>query len=261
MVKRQLEKLDPNEAEFEESGQVWTRVLTSNCTYITRFGELKVSRGLYRSVRNGPTRCPVDERFGMFDGSWTADAARLCSLLLSDQTSRFSTTFLHELGGMTPSRSKLDQLPTRINETAEANREYLEDELRCYKIPDEAVTVAVSLDGVMVKLQGESTRGARVQAAKRAGRKVGGPIGSSEASVGALTFYDAEGNRLLTRRFARMPEANKTTLKQTLREEIKRVREARPDLAIVAVSVRAPQRSNGLSRAQGGQTTHRLWGR
>ena len=240
VVERQLSAFEPDQGRRNESGEVWTRVLMSTGAYISRFGKVEVRRGLYRSVRNGPTRCPVEESFGVFDGSWTPDAARLASLLLSDQTSRFSAMFLHELGGMRPSRSKLEQLPTRINETTEANRNRLETELRCYEIPDEAVTVAVSLDGVMVKLQGKSTRGASVQAARRMGRKVGGPVGSSEAAVGALSLYDANGKRLLTRRFARMPEANKTTLKQTLREELKWIRSARPDLVTVAVSDGAP---------------------
>ncbi len=91
----------------------------------------------------------------------------------------------------------------------------------------------------MVKLQ-QSNRNIRVKEAKKAGRKVGGPVGSSEASVGSLAFYDSERNRLLTRRFARMPEANKTTLKQVLGQELERVRSARPDLVTVAVSDGAP---------------------
>ena len=141
---------------------------------------------------------------------------------------------------MTPSRTKLDRLPRRAGQTVEQNREALEATLRAsYEIPPEATTVAVLLDGVMVKLQG-SDRKEQVQRAKAEGRKVGGPIGSSEASVGALVFYDADGERLLTRRFARMPEPDKAALKACLRQELERVRQLRPDLVVVAVSDGAP---------------------
>lgn len=240
VMEQLFEALDSAATKIEEDGVVWTAVFAGPSNYVSRFGNIRVERRLYRSVRNGPTRCLMEEQFGIFDGKWTPDAARMCALLLTDQTSRFAANFLNEQGGMTPSRTMLERLPTRLNEVMEANREHLDAELRDqYTIPPEVVSVAVALDGVMVKLQG-SNRKECVKAAKNAGRKVGGPIGSSEASVGSLSFYDTEGNRVMTRRFGRMPEPNKQTLKEGLRGELERVRAIRPDLIIVAVSDGAP---------------------
>ena len=230
-----LGRLEPLDREVEEGEEVWKLAVMSSKTFTSTFGDVRIERGLYRAKRNGPTRCFVEERFGMLD-SWTSEAARLCALLLTDQTSRFAARFLSEQGAMTPPRTKLERLPTRIGQTMEAYREELNAELRRgHKVPEAAVTVAVSLDGVMVKLKGSSRR-ELVEKANEEGRKVGGPVGSREASVGALTFYDEEGERISTRRFARMPEANKSTLKQMLRAELATVLETRPDLTVVALS-------------------------
>ena len=83
----------------------------------------------------------------------------------------------------------------------------------------EAVSFAVSLDGVMVQPDEE-----RKEACWR------------EASSGTISFHDADGNRLNTLYFAQMPEAGKVTLKSQLMDEVTYIRETRPDLRLVAVA-------------------------
>ena len=61
-----------------------------------------------------------------------------------------------------------------------------------------------------------------------------------EASCGTVSFHDAEGNRLKTLSFGRMPEAGKATLKAQLAEEVAHIRKVRPDLKVVAVADAAP---------------------
>jgi hypothetical protein len=239
VMKRVLECLDEVD-EVVEEGVRWSRVTTSSRKYMTRFGTLEVTRGLYRSERNGPVRCFVEERMGILDSFWTSEAARVAMLILTDTTSRMTAHFFDELGSMNPSRSSLDRLPTRLSRTWEANREHLEAEMRdAYVIPEVAVTVAVMLDGVMIHMQ-TSTRKELKERARREGRKIAGPVGYKEASVAALAFYDVNGNRVLTRRFGRMPEPDKSTLKQILRSELEQVRRLRPELLVVAISDGAP---------------------
>jgi len=243
---RFLERLDEGPC-VELDGETWFAACRSNRTYETRFGAVTIERNLYRSERNGPTRCLVEERAGIILGGWTSDAARLACLLLSNLSSRTAASFLAEMGGLSPSRTKLQNLPSKVHALLEPARPEVEDDLRLKaEIPTEAVSVAVSLDGVMVKEQ-ISNRGERVEAAREAGRKVGGPIGSTEASVGSLSFYDVAGDRLATRRFARMPEAGKVTLKSILRAELAHIREQRPDLVVVALSDGAPNHWSFLS--------------
>ncbi|MGH8591051.1 MAG: hypothetical protein ACREXX_17510 [Gammaproteobacteria bacterium] len=79
--------------------------------------------------------------------------------------------------------------------------------------------MAVSLDGVMVPMK-DGARTQKRQEAKEQGKHTCGPAGYQEVGCGTLSFYDAEGERLSTVRFARMPEKHKATLKDTLGQEI-----------------------------------------
>jgi hypothetical protein len=54
--------------------------------------------------------------------------------------------------------------------------------------------------------------------------------------VGVISFYDAEGERLETRRYGRMPEADKVVTKSWIRKELDHIRAVRPDLKVVAIA-------------------------
>ena len=102
-------------------------------------------------------------------------------------------------------------------------------------IPSEARTAVVSLDGVMV-LTVDSDRQQKKREARARGQADKGPSGWKEASVGVISFYDANGDRLDTHRYGRMPEAGKLTTKAWLRAELAHVRAVRPELTIVALA-------------------------
>ena len=130
---------------------------------------------------------------------------------------------LRELGNMTPSKSSLDRLPKALSARWEAQRESFEASLRkSAEVPEEAVTVAVSLDGVMVPMKHDGTKHESA--------------GYREAGCATLSFYDAEGERLDTVRMARMPEPKKHTLKTTLGAELDAVLDQRPRLSVVKLA-------------------------
>ena len=137
---------------------------------------------------------------------------------------------------MAPSKSSLDRLPKALSARWEANREPFESTLRDVSVvPDEAVTVAVSLDGVMVPMK-DGCRANKRERSRAAGRRTNGPAGYREASCATLSFYDAEGERLDTLSMGRMPEPKKATLKTMLSAELDAVLGKRPDLHIVTVA-------------------------
>ncbi len=137
---------------------------------------------------------------------------------------------------MTPSKSSLDRLPKQLSGRWEAERERFEAALRAEEtVPPEAVTMAVSLDGVMVPMK-DGARTQKRQEAQEQGKHTCGPAGYQEVGCGTLSFYDAEGERLSTVRLARMPEKHKATLKDTLSEEIAAVLGQRPDLTLVKLA-------------------------
>ncbi len=115
-------------------------------------------------------------------------------------------------------------------------------------VPLEAVTVAVSLDGVMVPMK-DGGRAQKRDEAKAQGKHTCGPAGHSEVGCGTLSFYDAEGDRLSTVRMARMPESHKASLKTMLTQEIETVLSQRPDLTLVKLADGARDNWTYLSTA------------
>lgn len=236
VVAEVLRSLDPDGTELEIDGRRYWQTLRASREYVCSFGRVTVERGLYRCVRNGPTICPLERRAQIIESFWTPRAARLAALSVSDMTPNRAAQFFAEVGLMAPSRSSLDRLPKLLNEIWESDREHNDALLRASdSVPPEAKTVAISLDGVMVSMRSgeKAAKKARTRAQGRADK---GPAGQSEVGCGTMTFYDAEGERLATRRFARMPEPNKRTLKQQLDAELQHVRAQRPDLTVVAVA-------------------------
>lgn len=68
---------DEGEAEEPDvvvaDGEVWRTALIAAKTYQSTRGPLRVTRKLYRSIRNGPTRCFFEERRGVIQGVCTQD--------------------------------------------------------------------------------------------------------------------------------------------------------------------------------------------
>jgi hypothetical protein len=235
MMRRRLEALGPQD-DFEEDGVAWSRAVKSRLRVMTMFGPVAVERWLFRERRNGPTRCPVSERAPLMDGFWTEQAAKIGALAVAEMPMERAERFFADAGLMPASRSSLLRLVGWLSDLWEGDRRENEQALREeIAVPDEAVLVTVSLDGVMV-LMTDSDKEARKAAARAEGQADKGPAGWREASVGVIAFYDAEGDRLQTRRYGRMPEADKVATKSWLRDELEFIRKQRPGLKIVALA-------------------------
>jgi hypothetical protein len=141
------------------------------------------------------------------------------------------------MGGMSPSSSSLDRLPKKVGGRWEADRKDFDQLLRDDEsVPAEATTVAIGLDGVMVPVNDPDSSRKGAGARDRRGRKGQRPGTHRETACAAISFYDADGERLLTRRFARMPEKKKHVLKTMILEEVGRILAERPDLKLVKVA-------------------------
>ena len=98
-------------------------------------------------------------------------------------------------------------------------------ELRAQEdLPDAAVSVLASLDGVMVHMKAEAADGKTTEAGWR------------EASCGVVALVDNEGNMLESRYFGRFPEAGKKNLKSQLKAEVSYWIGRKPDLKLAVVA-------------------------
>ncbi|XYH94934.1 hypothetical protein ACMHYB_45045 [Sorangium sp. So ce1128] len=137
---------------------------------------------------------------------------------------------------MQPSKSSLDRLPKQLSGEWEAQRESFEKTVRAGDIvPVEAVTVAVSLDGVLVPMRDGGREEKRARTAAE-GRPASGPAGYQEVGCGTVSFYDEAGGRLSTVKIGRMPEFKKSTLKKILTEKLGAALAQRPELKLVTVA-------------------------
>jgi hypothetical protein len=95
--------------------------------------------------------------------------------------------------------------------------------------------MAVSLDGVMTPMR-DGQHQAKRQDAVSKGKSPSGPEGYQEVGCATVSYYDRLGERLVTRRMARMPEPHKATLKKQLSAEVMGALSQRPNLQVVKVA-------------------------
>jgi len=230
-----LERLDVDAPYVVIEGRRHHRVLRGPQRYTTAAGPVVVERTLYRAGKERAV-VPMERRAGVVEGQWTPRAARLMSLASAHLSAEEAERVFRELGRMQPSKSSLDRLPKRLSARWEAERGEFETSLRAgHRVPEGAVTMAASLDGVMVPMK-DGEREAKRARARADGKRQKGPAGYQEAGCATLSFFDAEGERLETIRLARMPEARKATLKGMLSAEASAALAQRPELRVVKLA-------------------------
>ena len=238
-----IEQRDDGARSIRREGRSWYRLARSRGSLTCLLGHLGYDRHRYRNdgVRN--SLCPVDESLGLLSGSMTRPAGKLAMRLVAELPCRTSSILLREAGGMDPSVSTLQRV---LGETHWAWQDVEEEafaELRSgERVPDEATSVALSLDGAMVLL-----RSGEDPASGGDDRRCGSS-NWREASCGTLSFHDETGGTLRTISLGRMPEKGKMALKHWLVREFEEVMRDRPDLTCVGVADGAPDNWTFLSR-------------
>jgi hypothetical protein len=232
----ELARFDVDQPVVRVNGVPHRRVLRCEQTYWGLAGTFRVERSLYSAREGDSAACPMELRAGIVDGRWTPWAVQVAAWTVAHLTPQEAADLFARLGGLAPSKSSLDRLPKALGERREAGREEWEQALRAGEsVPDEAVAVAVSLDGVLLPMKnGERAR--KRACSRQHGKRTKGPAGYSEAGCGTLSFYDSTGARLSTIRIGRMPERKQATLKAMLAAELDRVLELRPDLKLVKLA-------------------------
>jgi hypothetical protein len=234
ILEEELVRYDVTAEQIEVDGVAYRYTLTSSETYMSSAGRITVTRQLYRPAGRGSRSiCPLELQAGIVRGYWTPRAARQAAFVMAHLTPGNSEALFDELGGMRPSRSSLDRLPKELSTHWEAHRHEWEAVLRAQEtVPSEAAVIAISVDGVTVRMKG----GDRSAKRDRPGKHASGPTGHQEAGCGAVVLYDAAGERLQTVRYGRMPEHRKITLQEQMQEETVSVLAVRPDLKRVLLA-------------------------
>jgi hypothetical protein len=272
-----LRRADTEAPEVEIDGERWGNRQVTRGEYHTTFGVVMMDRSTYQRAGRGRVAIPLDLRLGIMERRYTPKMGRIMTRAIATMPEQEAADFLAELGTAQVSSSTLSRIPQAITARYETRRAIIEAKLRAHDVlPEDAVTVQVGIDGVMVPQDGEHARrrGRKTDAPaparyeQRYGPVAGDPPAANdgslgrawhEASVGTLAYFDAEGRRLKTVYLARMPEPFKATLVGELEAELHAALAERPALNIVfasdgaapqwasleAITARLPPRASG----------------
>lgn len=233
LLGEELARYDVSVEQVEVQGKSYRLTLASTETYLSGAGAVTVVRHLYRPVgRGSKSICPLELRAGIVAGYFTPRAARQAAFVTAQLTPGESEALFAELEGMRPSRASLDRLPKTLSAHWEQYRQEWEVALREQEtVPAETTIMAISVDGVMAPMKAGAAKRNAKQA--EAGKHSSGPTGNREIGCGTVVLYDADGQRVQTLRYGRMPERKKASLQQQLCAEVASVVAIRPDLVHV----------------------------
>lgn len=239
----------PTSSMVRFDGDRWKRLKPTGTSIVTRYGRERFERSLYRKmgVRNGPTIDPISLSCGLIRG-FTPAANRVLARQVASAPSREAVESLADSGMRDVSRSEVERQAQELGEWLERDRELLEDSmLQELAIPQEAVTLAVSVDRVSVPI--EEPRPRPVGRPKKGAPKRPVKVAYRQAYVSCWTLYDAEGEPLDTVRYGRFPDPTASlVVEEQLKYDIKAILEQKPELTLVAVSDGAPEMLNILDR-------------
>jgi hypothetical protein len=235
LVAEELERADVDATAIQVEGVGYRRVLRSKQTYMTCAGPVEVERALFKDRGNDHEKALValDLKVGIIGKFWTPMAAEQAAWVVSQLTPQNAEKLFERMGNMAPSKSSLDRLPKELAERWNDDSKGHEEALRAaMTIPEEAVTVMASLDGVLAPMKDGDAVTKRARAAEE-GKISKGPAGYREVGCAVLGFCDENGKLISAVRMAKMPEAHKASLKKLLRAELDMALSLRPDLCLV----------------------------
>jgi len=250
VMREVLERADSKAPQVTINGKSWGNRRETNGTYVTTFGEIVMPRSTYAPSGGGPVAVLLDLRLGIAEGRYTPQMTSVMTRSVAVLPEEEAAALLADTGMAPVSKSTLHRVPRAIAGRYETKRAQIQEELRENdEVPDAAVTVQASLDGVLVPQDGEyaKARGRRTESphgprheTRYAPLPTAVPIANDgkvgrawhEAGVGTVSYWDKDGEHLKTIYFARMPESGKGTLADEVEDELNLAVARRPDLHV-----------------------------
>jgi hypothetical protein len=235
LMAEELAQYDVVAERIMVNGVVYRQAMEETETYMTSAGEVVVKRHLYRpGGRSTRHICPLELQAGIVEGFFTPVAARRAAYVVAHLPPATAAALFVELGHMRPSASSLERLPKGLSARWEAHRQEWEAHLRtCEAVPAEAATLVVSLDGVLAPMRNTAPDKAEPKVVEKQPK---GPKGYQEVGCGTVSLHDAEGERLQTVRYGRMPESKKVALCEELEAEVQAILAVQPRLRVVKLA-------------------------
>lgn len=240
-----LAALDIDAPSVEIGGILHRRVGRSISSYHTLSGDVQIERTLYRPAgeRNAKTVDPVSLRAGVVGDGWLPATARAMAFLLQSTTSRDAEKGAAELGRAEYSRSSYERVGHLVGELYVDENDQIEDTLiREVRVPDEAHSIAVSIDRVSVPIE-EPRKRPPGRPPKNAPKN---PVSRNYrmAYAACISICDIQGRALHTIRYGRMPTGDPIELCEAMAGDIMMLLRDKPHLHVVALADGAKENWN-----------------
>jgi len=166
--------------------------------YLTLLGEISLKRGIYQSNKARRSLCPLELKLRFINDYVSFAAAEYICYSLASMTLGEFVNHCKKWTLMKPSEGTVKRVLDYVGRFLEAS-DFLTMIRSEETVPDEAVTLAMSMDSTWVNVRREGWR---------------------HATAATVSTYDAQGNRLDTVYIGRMPETGKTKVKRMLESEV-----------------------------------------
>jgi len=166
--------------------------------YLTLLGEISVRRGIYQSNKESRSICPLERKLRFINDYVSFAAAEYICYSLASMTLAEFVKHCQKWTLMKPSEGTVRRVLDYVGHFLEAC-DFLAMIRSEEKVPEEAVTLTMSIDSTSIQIRREGWR---------------------HATAATVSTYDAQGNRLDTVYIGRMPETGKTKAKRMLETEV-----------------------------------------
>lgn len=159
LMREVMARADASAPEIRIDGVDWANRRVAPGAYETVFGDIEVERATYQRSGRGRVAVPLELRLGIVEGAYTPRVARILTKAVALMPEGDAADLLHEVGVAKVSKSTLHRVPRAIASRYEGRRDIIEKALRGRDpIPEQATTIQVALDGVMVPQDGAHAR-------------------------------------------------------------------------------------------------------
>ncbi len=250
---------DRHGAQVEVDGVMYHQHEPGTVRYYTLCGALDIERWTYRAmgVRNGPTLVPLDLDAGLVERTSPALGFRIALGYAKDHMRSCAEDMTAD-HRCPPSRSTLERVAKAIGTAATAVAPRIEPRLRrAERVPAGAVAIALGLDRTSVPMEEDVPAGEPPATRRKTRhtpytRTTPAPVTVNYrmAYVGTLSFHDASGTELATRRYAAPAHASPTArVVRPLLADMRQALRQMPTLAVGVVQDGAPELWNLLRSA------------
>jgi hypothetical protein len=189
---------DESRKAFVLNGQKHYRKYLAMGRYLTLLGEISLKRGVYQSNNAKRSICPLELKLRFINDYVSFAAAEYICYSMASMTLGEFVKHCKKWTLMKPSEGTVKRVLDYVGHFLETSN-FL-DMIRSEEtLPEDAVTLAMSIDSTCVNIRREGWR---------------------HATAATLSTYDTNGNRLDTVYIGRMPETGKFQAKRLLEKEV-----------------------------------------